>query len=157
MDSRAPAVVDVFVRLAVSLLTVSLFLDSYLSQVDGTVLLIGLVIVMVWLTRLGMRSAANDPIKEDFEAEIPNDVPMWAAVLWLIAGLGMLLFGAELLVDGAVDIARALGVTEVVIGITLVALATSLPELAVTVVSTIRGEFGHDLALGHLEDQVLAG
>ena len=49
--------------LAVSLLTVSLFLDSYLSRIDGIVMLTGLVIVMVWLARLGLRSAANDPIK----------------------------------------------------------------------------------------------
>ena len=58
------------------------------------------------------------------------------------------MFGADLLVDGAVDIARAMGVSEVVIGITLVALATSLPELAVTIVSTIRGEYG--LAIGNI-------
>jgi len=134
--------------LAVSLLTVSLFLDSYLSQVDGYVLITGLVIVMVWLTRLGLRSAANDPIRSDFEAEIPENVGMVAAIIWLIVGLGMLLYGAELLVDGAVDMARELGVSEVVIGVTLVAVATSLPELAVTLVSAIKGEYG--LAIGNV-------
>ena len=82
--------------LAVSLLTVSLFLDSYLSEVDGMVLLTGLFIVMVWLTRLGLRSSANDPIKAEYEAEIPRGVNTWAAVTWLLAGLGMLLFGADL-------------------------------------------------------------
>ena len=134
--------------LAVSLLTVSLFLDSYLSEVDGMVLLTGLVIVMVWLTRLGLRSSANDPIKAEYEAEIPENVRTWVAIIWLIIGIGMLLFGADLLVDGAVSIARALGVSEVVIGVTLVAVATSLPELAVTLVSAIRGEFG--LAIGNI-------
>lgn len=134
--------------LAVSLLTVSLFLDSYLSMVDGLVLLTGLIIVMVWLTRLGIRSAANDPIKAEYEAEIPRGVKSWAAALWLLFGLGMLLFGADLLVDSAVAIARAMGVGEVVIGVTLVAIATSLPELAITVVSVVRGEFG--LAIGNI-------
>lgn len=134
--------------LAVSLLTVALFLDSYLSTVDGIVLLTGLVIVMVWLTRLGMKSAANDPIAAEYEAEIPHDVGMPRALMWVVAGLGILLFGAELLVNGAIEIARAMGVTEVVIGITLVAVATSLPELAVTVVSALRGEYG--LALGNI-------
>ena len=134
--------------LAVSLLTVSLFLDSYLSRVDGLVLLTGLVIVMVWLTRLGLRSSKNDPISVDFEAEIPKDVKMWAAMAWLVAGLVMLLLGADLLVRGAVDIARLLGVSEIVIGVTLVAIATSLPELAVTVVSAVRGEYG--LAIGNI-------
>ena len=134
--------------MAVTLLTVSLFLDSYLSSVDGFVLLTGLVIVMVWLTRLGLRSSANDPIKTDFEAEIPRDVRTWVALLWLVAGLTLLLFGAELLVDGAVDVALRMGVGEVVIGVTLVALATSLPEFAVTLVSAIRGEYG--LAIGNI-------
>jgi len=134
--------------LAVSLLAVSLFLDSHLSRVDGLVLLTGLVIVMIWLTRLGVRSSASDPLKAEFDAEIPKHMSMRMAVLWLLIGIGTLLLGAELMVDGAVEIAKALGVSEVVIGITMVALATSLPELAVSVVSAFRGEYG--LAIGNI-------
>jgi len=134
--------------LAVSLLTVSLFLDSYLSRIDGLVMLTGLVIVMIWLARLGMRSAPTDPIKTDFEAEIPTDVTMRMAILWLLLGLATLLVGAHLLVDGSIEIARYLGVSEVVIGILLVALGTSLPELAVSLVSALKGEYG--LAIGNI-------
>ncbi len=134
--------------LAVSLLTVSLFLDSYLSRVDGFVLMTGLLIVMVWLVRLGIRSSASDPMTAEYEAEIPRDMSMRTAVLWLIIGIVVLLFGAEFMVDGAINIARALGVTELVIGILLVALATSLPELAVSLVSALKGEYG--LALGNI-------
>jgi cation:H+ antiporter len=120
----------------VSLLTVSLFLDTFLSRIDGLVMLTGLVIVMIWLARLGYRSAANDPMSVDYDAEIPVDVSMKIAIFWIAFGLITLLIGAELLVDGSIEIARFLGVSEVVIGITLVALGTSLPELAVSVVST---------------------
>ncbi len=134
--------------LAVSLLTVSLFLDAYLSRIDGVVMLTGLVIVMVWLTRLGMRSAANDPIKIDYEAEIPSDVSMPMAVVWLIIGLGILLVGAKMLEHGAVGIAEMLGVSEVVIGVTIVAFGTSLPELAVSLASALKGEYG--LAIGNI-------
>ncbi len=134
--------------LAVSLLTVSLFLDTYLSRMDGIVMLTGLVIVMVWLVRLGTRSAANDPISRDFEAEIPTDVRMSMAIIWLVVGLGTLLIGAELLVNGAIGIATELGVSEVVIGILLVALGTSLPELAVSLASALKGEYG--LAIGNI-------
>ena len=134
--------------LAVSLLTVSLFLDSYLSRVDGLVLLTGLVIVMIWLTRLGFRSSSSDPLQAEFDAEIPKHMSMKVAVSWLLVGIATLLFGAELMVDGAVAIAKGLGVSEVVIGITLVALATSLPELAVSAVSAFRGEYG--LAIGNI-------
>ena len=134
--------------LAVSLLTVSLFLDTFLSRIDGIVMLTGLVIVMFWLARLGLRSAANDPIKRDYEAEIPTDVAMSMAIVWLIVGLGTLLIGAELLVDGAMGIATMLGISEVVIGITIVALGTSLPELAVSLASALKGEYG--LAIGNI-------
>jgi cation:H+ antiporter len=134
--------------LAVSLLTVSLFLDSYLSRVDGLVLLTGLIIVMIWLTRLGLRSSSSDPLQAEFDAEIPKHMSMRVAVFWLLVGIVTLLLGAELMVDGAVEIAKALGVSEVVIGITMVALFTSLPELAVSAVSAFRGEYG--LAIGNI-------
>ncbi len=134
--------------LAVSLLTVSLFLDSYLSRVDGFVLLTGLLIVMVWLVRLGLRSSVSDSMTADYEAEIPRDMPMKTAIIWLIIGLAVLLVGADFMVDGAIEVARALGVTELVIGILLVALATSLPELAVSLVAALKGEYG--LALGNI-------
>ena len=134
--------------LAVTLLTVSLFLDSYLGRVDGLVLLAGLVIVMIWLARLGMRSASSDPLQAEFDAEIPKHMSMRTAIFWLLVGVATLLAGAELMVDGAIDIAKTLGVSEVVIGITLVALATSLPELAVSAVAAFRGEYG--LAIGNI-------
>lgn len=134
--------------LAVTLLTISMFLDSYLSRVDGFVLLTGLIIVIIWLVRLGIRSSSTDPLQADFEAEIPKETDMRWAVIWLIVGVATLLFGAELLVDGAILIARAVGVSEIVIGITLVALATSLPELAVSLVSAIKGEYG--IAIGNI-------
>lgn len=134
--------------LAVSLLTVSLFLDTFLSRIDGVVMLTGLVIVMFWLAKLGVRSADNDPIKRDFEAEIPDNVDMKAAIIWIVVGLGALLIGAHWLVNGSIGIAESLGVSEVVIGITIIAFGTSLPELAVSLVSVLKGEYG--LAIGNI-------
>jgi cation:H+ antiporter len=134
--------------LAVTLLTVSLFLDAYLSRVDGIVMLTGLVIVMIWLARLGVRSAPSDPIQAEYEAEIPKDVRMPNAILWLVVGLVTLLLGAHLLVKGSISIAEYYQVSDVVIGILLVAFGTSLPELAVSLVSALRGEYG--LAIGNI-------
>ena len=134
--------------LAVSLLTVSMFLDNYLSRIDGFVMLTGLVIVMFWLAKLGMRSAANDPIKKDYEAEIPSNVSMKMALFWLLVGLATLMVGAEVLVNGAVGIAQQLGMSEVIIGITIVAFGTSLPELAVSLLSVMKKEYG--LAIGNI-------
>lgn len=134
--------------LAVSLLTVSLFLDARLSRPDGIVMLTGLAIVMIWFVKLGIRSAENDPIKMDYEAEIPKDVSMKMAFFWLLVGLGVLLIGAEWLVDGSIGIAQSLGVSDVVIGITIVAFGTSVPELAVSLASVLKGEYG--LAIGNI-------
>lgn len=134
--------------LAVSLLTVSLFLDTRLSRPDGIVMLTGLAIVMIWFVRLGLRTAENDPIKMDYEAEIPKNVNPKSALIWIVVGLVVLLIGAEWLVDGAIGIAHSLGVSEIVIGITIVAFGTSVPELAVSLVSALKGEYG--LAIGNI-------
>ncbi len=134
--------------LAVTLLTVALFLDSYLGRADGLALLTGLVIVMIWLTRLGFRSSSADPLQAEFDAEIPKHMSMRVAVIWLLVGIGTLLLGATFLVDGAVATAKSLGVSEVVIGVTMVAVFTSLPELAVSLVAAFRGEYG--LAIGNI-------
>jgi len=129
-------------------LTVSLFLDTRLSRPDGIVMLTGLAIVMIWFVRLGLRTAENDPIKMDYEAEIPKNVNPKSALIWIVVGLVVLLIGAEWLVDGAIGIAHSLGVSEIVIGITIVAFGTSVPELAVSLVSALKGEYG--LAIGNI-------
>jgi len=134
--------------LAVSLLVVTLFLDSYLGRIDGLLLVAGLILVIFWMVRIGIRSSADDPIAEEYDAEIPQYDSMKITLFWLVTGLACLLIGAELLVDGAVDIARFMGVTEVVIGIVLVAFGTSLPELAVSISSVMKREYG--MVLGNI-------
>lgn len=134
--------------LAVSLMVVTLFLDVDLSRIDGIILLCGLALVIFWMIRIGFRSSDDDPIIADYEAEIPQFDSMKMAMFWLVIGLAILLIGAELLVDGAIDIARSIGVSEVVIGIVLVAFGTSLPELAVSISGALKNEYG--MVLGNI-------
>ena len=134
--------------LAVTLLTLMLFLDRYLGRVDGVVLLGGLGLLLYWIVSLGIKSEAGDPIRAEYEAEIRADLSMRASVAWLVVGLIVLLIGAELLVHGASALARDLGVTELVVGLTVVAIGTSLPEMAVSIVSAMKGE--HGLAIGNI-------
>lgn len=134
--------------LAVTLLSLSLFLDLRLTRIDGLVMLGSLGVVLYWIVRLGFGSRAGDPIEAEYEAEIPSDMTLRTALIWLMVGLAVLLVGAELLVDGAIQLARALEVSELVIGVTLVAIGTSLPELAVSLVSALKGEQG--LAIGNI-------
>ena len=80
--------------------------------------------------------------------EIPESITMGAAVLWLVVGLVVLLAGARMVVWGAVNIAHAFGVSEVIIGLTIVAIGTSLPELAASIMGALKGE--PDLAIGNV-------
>jgi len=134
--------------LAVTLLTVMLFMDTYLGKIDGILLLAGLVLVLHWLVRLGSQADSTDPMNDEMAAEIPTGISTPVALTWLVIGLGVLLVGARLLVWGAHEIAVSLGVTDLVIGLTIVAVGTSLPELAVSIVSAVKGE--HDIALGNI-------
>ncbi len=134
--------------LAVTLLTLMLFLDGHLSGVDGIVLLAGLVLLMSWIVRLGFRSAATDPMHAEYAAEIPSNMRMGAAVVWLLIGLAVLLLGSHMLVWGAQKLAIGLGVSDLIIGITIVAVGTSLPELAVSIVAALKQE--HGLVIGNI-------
>lgn len=134
--------------LAVTLLTTMVFLDSYLGRLDGIMLIGGLVLVLHWLVRLGMRSQVTDPLHEEIAAELPDEMPIGRAAVWLAIGLTVLLVGAQLLVWGAHNLALALGVSDLIIGLTVVAVGTSLPELAVSIVSALKNE--HDIALGNI-------
>lgn len=85
---------------------------------------------------------------EEVEEQLKTDLPFWKALLYTLIGIGSLIYGADLLVDGASDVARLFGVSEAVIGLTLVALGSSAPELAICVVAACRKH--SDIALGNI-------
>ena len=130
------------------LLAFLLMLDGHLSRVDAA-LLLGLLLLfigaIVWIAR---HSRQDDPLEAEFSQAVAGAAAPAAASLKLLAGLILLLAGAELLIRGAVYIAGALGVSELVIGLTIVAIGTSLPELAASIVSIIRKEA--DIAIGNI-------
>lgn len=130
------------------LLGLLLLLDHDLSRIDGAILLTGLCAMLLWMTHMGLKSSYGDPLEHEFSSEIPSDMSMRWALTWLLIGLLVLLLSSRLLVWGAVQIALAFGVSDLVIGLTLVALGTSLPELAASIMSTLKGE--HDIAVGNV-------
>lgn len=131
------------VLVACMLLATGLMLDGDLGRIDGVVLAIGLFVMMGWVIWLGMRS--EDP---DTHEEIPEDMKNTTAIFWVVVGLLLLLGASRLLVWGAVEVATMLHVPELVIGLSVVAVGTSLPELAASVMAARRGE--HDLAVGNV-------
>ncbi len=129
-------------------LAYGLMLDGHLSQLDGFILLAGLVMMITVTVFLGKKSSPLDPVKLDFEEELEEELPIKIALFWLVLGSILLLVGSQALVKGAVDIAQAMGVSDLVIGLTIVAVGTSLPELAASLMSAIKGE--QDMALGNI-------
>ncbi len=122
--------------------------DLIYDRTEGWLLLFGLVALIIWMIQFGLRRGPDDPLAEEFAAEIPTDMPMGFAVLWLLVGLVILPMSSKFLVDGAVFIARSLEVSETVIGLTIMAFGTSLPELAAALTSALRHE--DDLAIGNV-------
>jgi cation:H+ antiporter len=121
-----------------------LALDGDLGRLDGLLLLALGAVYTLLLLRMGRRDAADETVAP---AASGDPRPLRSSVQ-LVVGLVVIVVGAELLVDGAVSGAEALGVSEAVIGLTVVAIGTSAPELVTTLVSTLRGD--RDIAVGNL-------
>lgn len=133
--------------LAITVICILLMADGSLDQMDGAILIVLLVAVFGWMIYSAITGEA-DPIAGEYEAEIPHGMPMRKALLLLIGGLIFLLISSRLLVWGATNVALALGVSDLVIGLTIVAIGTSLPELAASISSAMKGE--DDIAIGNV-------
>ncbi|HED16431.1 MAG TPA: calcium/sodium antiporter [Gammaproteobacteria bacterium] len=136
------------ILLAVMLVALMMISDGELGRTDGIVLLTGLGLMLYWVVNLGLRDRRTDALGTEFDAEIPTDMSNLMAAVWFTLGLLLLLGGSRMLVWGAVEVATHFGVSELVIGLTIVAIGTSLPELAASIVSALRKE--HDIAIGNV-------
>jgi len=125
-----------------------IMLDGDLSRMDGLLLLSGLGAMIYWLVRLGRQKLISDPMESEYDKEIPGAMSTRTGIGWVVAGLITLLLSSQILVWGAVNIAQILGVSDLVIGLTVVAIGTSLPELAASVISAVRKE--HEIAIGNV-------
>ncbi len=123
-------------------------MDGQITRIEGFVLLGLFGIVMGWSCWHGMR-ASEDAMSAEFEQElVARAMPLGRAVFWLLVGLVVLIASSRLLVWGAVEIARGFGVSDLIIGLTVIAIGTSLPELASSLIAARKGE--HDIALGNI-------
>ncbi len=128
-----------------------LALDGALSRVDGIILALGGAAYTAGVVRTSRREPAavrDDYAERSERAASRNGRGLVLRALTMLAGIGLVLVGAELLVDGAVEIARSLEVSETTIGLTVLAIGTTAPELVTTLTSTVRGD--RDIAVGNL-------
>ncbi|OKY73914.1 MAG: calcium/sodium antiporter [Desulfobulbaceae bacterium DB1] len=122
--------------------------DGEITRVDALVLLGVFAGLMAWTIRQGKRGKA-DALGSEMEQELAvHAMPVRRAVTWLVIGLALLIVSSRILVWGAVEIAHGFGVSDLIIGLTIVAVGTSLPELASSIIATRKGE--HDIALGNI-------
>ncbi|NOR42610.1 MAG: hypothetical protein GQ572_04675 [Gammaproteobacteria bacterium] len=103
---------------------------------------------MWWITRQGIRNQSEDALTDEYIEELPDKMPTSHALFWLIAGLVLLTVSSKVLVWGAVNVAMDLDISELVIGLTVIAIGTSLPELAASITGALKNE--HDIAIGNV-------
>ncbi|WP_027848889.1 calcium/sodium antiporter [Marinospirillum minutulum] len=134
--------------LGVTLLAVYQVWDGEITRLDALVLLLAFFIIMGWTIWNGLKKG-TDGLAADLEEDLAGkNLTLKLALLWLVVGLLLLVVSSRLLVWGSVEIAQSLGVSDLIIGLTIVAIGTSLPELASSVAAARKGE--HDMALGNI-------
>ena len=139
---------DAPILLGVSLFTLALALDGNLSAMNGIILLLLLVVYMVFALKQNESRKVQREYAEEFAQKEPQTTRNTINnIVFILIGLGLLVLGSNWLVDSAVQIAKVLGVSELVIGLTIVAVGTSLPEVATSVIATLKGE--SDIAVGN--------
>ncbi|MBN6710521.1 calcium/sodium antiporter [Haemophilus haemoglobinophilus] len=133
----------------VTLISAYLIYDAEISHLDAIILLIIFVIYMAW-SIWQSRKSTQDSLAADISSELDEQktMPVKLALFWMILGLILLMGSSQLLVWGAVQIATQLGVSDLIIGLTIVAVGTSLPELAASIMAARKGEV--DLAVGNI-------
>lgn len=141
---------DAPIMLGVSLMTLALALDGKLGWLDGSLLLIGVIVYIVFA--LKQSRAESSEVQKEYEQEFAKKEPRTAKQTmvnlgFILVGLGLLVLGSNWLVDSATQIAKSLGVSELVIGLTIVAVGTSLPEVATSAVAALKKE--SDIAVGN--------
>ena len=143
---------DIPIMIGVGVLALVLSLDNSIGRIDGAILFLGIIVYTVWLIRAARREKQGvvdefEKGTEEVEGSI-KDKPLIVQIGLVIVGLGILIVGSQLLVNSATDIATDLGVSELVIGLTVVAVGTSLPEFATSMLAAFRGE--RDIAVGNV-------
>ncbi|HFB65612.1 MAG TPA: calcium/sodium antiporter [Aeromonadales bacterium] len=134
--------------LVFSALTAFFLYDLSLSRLEGFILVGLLILYIIWLIFSGFQNHNKDKLLTEMVGELPETMPTPHAIIWVIVGLIVLMLSSDLLVDGATNIARAMGISDTIIGLTIVAIGTSLPELAASIAGALKKE--HEMVLGNI-------
>jgi cation:H+ antiporter len=146
---------DVPLMIGVSIIAMLFGWDGGISRIEGALLFMGIITYTVFLIQQSRKenkakaaAAKADEFDKEYSDKPKNNLDYLKNIAFIIVGLGLLVQGSRWLVDGAIAMARTLGVDDVVIGLTIVAAGTSLPEVAASIIASIKGE--RDIAVGNV-------
>lgn len=139
---------DVPMMAVVSLATVPILWNGHVSRLEGAILITALVAYTAWTVVAARRQTLTQEVKAEFDGYVHESRHWFFDVAFILGGLALLIFGSRWLVQGSIEIARAWGVSEAVIGLTIVAAGTSMPEVAASLVAAYRKQ--HDIAIGNV-------
>lgn len=134
------------VLILVTLISAYMLFDAQVTQLEAVILLVIFTLYMGWTIWIGLRN--KDDALAQTESLQTAQLPIKKALFWVVIGLAFLMASSQLLVWGAVEVAKYFGVSDLVIGLTIVAIGTSLPELASSIIAARKGE--SDLAVGNI-------
>jgi cation:H+ antiporter len=144
--------IDVPIMIGAHILLYILSIDGMISRLDACILFLGIVIYTWFTIKQGKKATqeVENEYKEAFETNGggPNKKKILKEIMFIIAGLVLCVYGADLMTNNAIMLAKSLGVSELVIALTVVAAGTSMPEVATSIVATIRGQ--RDIAIGNV-------
>lgn len=148
LDVHAKVIMrEIPIMIGLSLLLILFLIDGEISFIDGLILFIGLIVYVV-VNVLMVRKEKNSEVDLEFKEGLKSKLGIPVSIILMIAGLGLLILGANLFVQGAVAIARLFNVSDAIIGLTIVAIGTSLPELITSIVAAYKNEA--DIAIGNV-------
>ena len=138
---------EIPIMIGLSILLIALLIDGELSLIDGIIFVAG--IVTYTIVNISMaRKEKNAEVENEFKEGLKTKLGVPVSIVLVVGGLGLMILGANLFVTSAVSIAKAIGVSDAIIGLTIVAIGTSLPELITSIVASYKNE--SDIAIGNV-------
>lgn len=138
---------EIPIMIGISILLVLLLIDGELGLVDGIVFVLGIVIYTV-VNIMMARKEKNAEVEKEFKEGLKTKLGVPISVIMILVGLGLMILGANYFVNSAIEIAKSIGVSDAIIGLTIVAVGTSLPELITSIVAAYKNE--SDIAIGNV-------
>lgn len=138
---------EIPIMIGISILLVLLLIDGELGLVDGIIFVLGIVIYTIVNITMA-RKEKNAEVEKEFKEGLKTGLGVPISIVMIVGGLGLMILGANLFVTSSISIAKVIGVSDAIIGLTIVAIGTSLPELITSVVAAYKHE--SDIAIGNI-------